>query len=70
MFENPYIILTEKDWEKATPEQRDWLIYSTLKNMSQRLEELENKAMFDRVCAFFGGAVGGALVSLGVKWKV
>jgi hypothetical protein len=40
---NGFIVINEKDWEKATPEQRDWFIYSTLQAMNSRLKALEKK---------------------------
>jgi hypothetical protein len=64
---NGFIVINEKDWEKATPEQRDWFIYSTLQAMNSRLKALEKKALFDKVCAFLGGVLGGVAAACGIK---
>jgi hypothetical protein len=80
----PYIVITEKDWEKQTPEQRDWLIYNTLFSMNrrilkmddcyvqmnQRLGALENKpkSLIDKGLSFIGGVIGGILGAVGMKY--
>lgn len=65
---NGFMIVNEKDWESASAEQRDWLIFNTLQSLDSRLKSLESKSVFDKVCAFAGGVVGGLAAALGLKW--
>ena len=64
---NGFMVVTEKDWEKATPEQRDWYIFNTLQSLNERLKKLEKQTFFFRVCAFAGGVIGGVIAALGIK---
>ena len=61
------MIITEKDWEKATPEQRDWMVFNTIQKMGCRLRKLERRPVIDKIYAFVGGIIGGALAYLGIK---
>jgi hypothetical protein len=65
---NGFLVLDEKDWEDATPEQRDWMIFKTLKSMDSRLSILEKRPLADKCFSFLGGAVGGFAAALGLKW--
>lgn len=60
-----FLILDEKDWEDATPEQQSWMIFKTLRNMDQRLERLEH---WNRCMSFFGGLLGGFIAAIGMRW--
>jgi len=64
---NGYMIITEKDWEKATEKQRGWMLFNTIQQMELRLKKLERKPIIDKVYAFAGGIIGGALAYLGIK---
>lgn len=64
---NSYMIITEKDWEKATPEQQNWMTFNTMQKMDQRLKKLESHPLRDKLFAFGGGIIGGALASMGLK---
>ncbi|OPY82509.1 MAG: hypothetical protein A4E65_00809 [Syntrophorhabdus sp. PtaU1.Bin153] len=70
---NGFLVLDENDWEHATPEQRDWMVFKTLKSMDGRLKSLEEeksgskRLWTDRVCSFLGGIIGGAAAWLGIK---
>lgn len=66
---NGFIVVDEKDWCEATPEQRDWMIYKTLKSLDERMRKLEKRPMTDKLFSFLGGAVGGFAASLGIKWN-
>jgi hypothetical protein len=61
------MVLNEKDWEKQTPEQRDWLVFNTLQAMNERLKIIEGRKLFDRTCSFLGGVVGGVAAMIGGK---
>lgn len=65
---NGFLVLDEKDWEEATAEQRDWMIFKTLKSMDARLSRLEKRPVVDKCFAFGGGIIGGFLAAMGVKW--
>lgn len=66
-----FIVVTEKDWEMATPDRRSWMIFNTLQALESRLKVLEcPSSAKDRAASFFGGVVGGALsvwAYLGIK---
>lgn len=62
-----YMIVTEKDWEVATPKQQSWMIFNTMQNMDTRLKKLESHPLRDKLFAFSGGIIGGALASIGLK---
>ena len=65
---NGFLVLDEKDWEEATPEQRDWMIFKTLKSLDARMGKLEKRPLADKCFSFLGGAVGGFAAALGLKW--
>jgi len=65
---NGFLVLDENDWRGATPEQRDWMIFKTLKSMDERLKALEKRPLMDKCFSFLGGAVGGFAAALGIKW--
>ena len=62
-----YMIITEKDWDKASPEQRDWMIFRTIQDINKRLEKLERRSFIHKAMAFAGGIVGGVLAFMGLK---
>jgi hypothetical protein len=62
-----FMVITEKDWEHATSEQRDWMVFNTMQSVNQRLGSLERRDLYYKICAFGGGMVGGALVIGGMK---
>jgi hypothetical protein len=59
--------VTERDWEHMSTDNRDWLVFSTLKSMDKRLEVIETKSRFDKCWSFLGGVVGGVAAALGIK---
>lgn len=62
------MVLTDKAWENMTPENRDWMIFSTLNSMDKRLESLECRKKYDKCWSFFGGILGGLAATLGIRW--
>lgn len=65
---NGFIVIDEKDWREATPEQRDWMIFKTLRNLDERMHKIENRPVVDKCLSFFGGVLGGFLAFLGIKF--
>ena len=61
---NGFLVVDEKDWCDATHDQRDWMVFKTLKSMDDRLKKLER---WNTVAAFTGGMIGGAMAFLGIK---
>lgn len=59
---NGFMIVSEKDWEKATSDQRDWLVFNTLQSINLRIAELEARDTYFKLCSFGGGIVGGIMV--------
>lgn len=62
-----YMVITEKDWEQADEKSRSWMLFNTVQNMNCRLRKLEKRPLVDKVYAFVGGIIGGALAYLGIK---
>ena len=78
-----FIVISEKDWEKASPEQRAWWTYTALQRVGERFEKIDNcieqlqgsaqkTSTIKNALLFAGSLVGGALmilvlVLLGVK---
>ena len=62
-----YMIITEKDWDKSTPEQRDWMVFRTIQDINKRLEKLERRSFIYKTIAFVSGTIGGALAYIGLK---
>ena len=54
-----FIMVTEKDWEKASEDQRGWWTYQTLQSLNDRLSFLERRPLYDKCMAFMGGVIGG-----------
>ncbi len=61
---NGFLVVDEKDWCDAKPEQRDWMIFKTLKSMDERLRKLER---WNVAWSFVGGLIGGAAAFFGIK---
>ena len=61
---NGFLVVDDKDWEKAEPEQRSWMIFNTLKSMDARLKKLER---WNVGTSFIGGIIGGAASFFGIK---
>lgn len=64
---NGFMIVNEKDWEKASEEQKSWLTFNTIQMMDIRLKKLERKPLTDKICSLVGGIIGGALAFIGFK---
>lgn len=62
-----YMVITEKDWEKADEKARSWMLFNTVQNMNCRLKKLERRPLIDKMYAFGGGILGGAMAYLGIK---
>jgi len=65
---NGFIIIDETDWKEATPEQRDWMIFKTLRVLDERMQKLEKRPVVDKCFSFCGGVLGGFLAFLGMKF--
>jgi hypothetical protein len=67
-MENGFLVLDEKDWKDASAEQRDWMVYKTLKSMDSRLKKLERRSVVHNCFSFVGGVIGGILAAIGIKF--
>ena len=56
---NGFITINEKDWEKATSIQKDWMTYNTLQSIDRRLTVLEKRKIYNKAASFLGGIIGG-----------
>ncbi len=65
MSEDRFLVCDEKDWEGLTTEQRDWMMFKTLRSMDTRLKSLER---WNKAFSFFGGVIGGAMAAFGIKF--
>jgi len=64
---NGFLVLNDKDWESATPEQQSWMTFNTLKSIDARLSKLEKRPLMDKFFSFLGGVIGGFAAVLGIK---
>ena len=65
---NGFLVVDERDWENMSPEQRDWLIFKTLKSLDDRVQCISKRPGADKCFAFLGGIIGGFLAAMGIKW--
>jgi hypothetical protein len=65
---NSCIMVTEKDWEKASDEQRGWWTFQSLQSLNERMICLENRPFIDKCYSFLGGVIGGFVAALGLKF--
>lgn len=68
MTDERFLVCDENDWEGLSPEQRDWLVFKTLRSMDDRLMKLEKRPFIDKCYAFAGGTIGGFMAALGIKY--
>jgi len=69
MMSNGFLIIDEKAWDGATPEQQSAMTFKTLRSIDARLSKLEKRPVIDKCFSFAGGVVGGAAAFLGIKWS-
>ncbi len=62
---NGFMVVTKKNWEAATEKQKSWMLFNTIQSMDGRLKKLEKRPIIDKIYAFGGGVLGGALAYLG-----
>ena len=43
------------------------MVFNTIQSINTRLEKLEKRPIIDKIYAFGGGLIGGALAFLGIK---
>lgn len=63
-----FIIVDERDWEGFDENKRSWMLFKTMRELSERVGKLERKSMFHKACAALGGIIGGATAAFGIKW--
>lgn len=68
MTKDSCIMVTEKDWEKASEEQRGWWTFQSLQSLNDRMVCLEKRPFIDKCYAFLGGVIGGFVAALGLKF--
>ena len=66
---NSYMVITEKDWDEMPSKQQRWLLFNTMQSINKRLKKVERRPIIDKVLAFGGGAIGGALTAMGFNVK-
>jgi len=65
MTDDRFLVCENEDWEGMNADQRDWLIFKTLRSMDRRLHRLE---IWNKCFSFAGGFVGGVVAVLGMKF--
>ena len=65
---NGFIVMDEIDWDGQSAEQRDWLIFKTLKSIDERIQKIEQRKWKYEALAAGGGMVGGMVAVMGMKW--
>ncbi len=64
MTDDRFLVCDNEDWEGMNADQRDWLIFKTLRSMDKRLHRLE---IWNKCFSFAGGFVGGVAAVFGIK---
>ena len=59
-----FLVCDERDWSGMTADQRDFMIFKTLRSMDERLQSLER---WNKALSFAGGMIGGALAAIGIR---
>jgi hypothetical protein len=65
---NMKMVVNEERWKEFTEEEKSWMTYDTLRDISRRVKKLENRKLLDGAKSFAGGVIGGACAILGLKW--
>jgi len=68
MLEDRFLVCDEKDWEGLTQDQREWMLYKTMRSIDRRLTNIEGKGWTHKAYAAAGGIIGGAIAAIGIKW--
>jgi cell division septal protein FtsQ len=61
---NGFLVLDENDWKDASPEQRDWMIFKTLRSLDERMQKVEKWSFWKISAVFLGSGIGGAMMVL------
>ncbi len=64
---NGFLVIDKDAWETVNDEERNKILFATIKSIDMRLKAIEKRPFFDKVCSTVGGAVGGALAFFGFK---
>ncbi|MEN6464017.1 MAG: hypothetical protein ABFD62_02450 [Syntrophaceae bacterium] len=65
MTDERFLVCDNSDWDGMSPDQRDWMIFKTLRSMDARLHTLE---FWNKCFSFAGGFVGGVAAVFGMKF--
>lgn len=67
MAENK-MVLNEDAWKHLTSENQNWIIYSTVVDLNDRVERIEHRCtncyngrLFSKTISFLGGCLGGII---------
>lgn len=63
------MVISKDDFKALPPDDRDYIIYTTVNNVERRVYALEQKRWINRGASFLGGIAGGIIAILGVKWR-
>jgi hypothetical protein len=47
------------EWQQLAPEQKDYAVYTLLKEMQSDIKSLKGRKRIDQLYSFLGGLVGG-----------
>jgi len=61
-------IITKETWENLPAEQREWMLFDTVQDLHMRIKAVEKRPVADKCLAFIGGAFGGFVAALGLKF--
>lgn len=64
---NIKMVVNEERWKKFSQEEKSWITYDTLRDISKRVKKLENRKFIDGAKSFVGGLIGGAAAIIGIK---
>jgi len=59
MTDERFLVCDENDWEGLNSEQREWMVFKTLRNIESRISTLEKQSVWHQAAAAAGGVIGG-----------
>ena len=83
MGSNAHMVISKDDFKAMSPDDRDYIVYSTMNNVERRVYEIENnlpkhlgtrlralekRKLFDRGISAVTGFLGGIAAIIGIKY--
>lgn len=62
-----HMVISKDDFKALPPDDRDYIIYTTVNNVERRVSVLEKRKLIDKGVAVVTGFLGGIAGILGLK---